>query len=330
MSTLAEPGNSSRQLPRPTRSIEEGKQNLDQFGYTIHEDLLGPDQLAAIRDRLLEQAEMECVEGVATYRLANDSVIGDRVLGRPPSGVAPAWQAILALPNKGHEFIDLAMHPTVAEYGRHVLGGVPYYMAQSTGLVVRNGSGGQVLHTDQIPIPFQTPLPVYFHAMIALSDFEEGMGVTEVVPGTHLMRAPRFEMNERTGKAETCEEVAPIPMVCRAGSAVIFESRLWHFQGRSTSNKTRLSILNGYCMHFMRAQDNYAASLHDDVYARLNDAERSMMGFEVVQEYCGRIFPRSPNEERHNTNARYPYIPELRHDGHKHAAPFEDMGSTEH
>jgi len=54
------------------------------------------------------------------------------------------------------------------------------------------------------------------------------------------------------------------------------------------------------------------------------------MGFEIVQEYTGRIFPRSPDDTRRNTNARYPYIPELRRGGDKHAVPFEGMGSDEH
>jgi ectoine hydroxylase-related dioxygenase (phytanoyl-CoA dioxygenase family) len=328
VASVAEPTALSGELPKPTSDLEEGKRNLDRFGYTVHEDLLTPAQLNSIRERLLEQAELECEEGVATYRPADHASIGDRLLGRPSS--TPAWQAILALPNKGREFIDLAMHPVVADYGRHLLGGVPYYMAQSTGLIVRRGSGGQVLHSDQIPVPFPTPLPIYYHAMVALSDFEPDMGATQLVPGSHLWRAPRFTADEKTGKAETLEQVEAVPAVCRAGSAIIFESRLWHFQGRSTSGKTRLSILNGYCMHFIRAQDNYAASLHDDVYDSLSDAEWAMLGFEIVSEYTGRIFPRRPDERRFNTNARYPYIPELRRGGAKHAAPFAGMGSQEH
>lgn len=322
-------GRSDSELPVPTSDISEGKRNLDTFGYTVHKDLLNPTEVAAIRERLLEQADLECEEGVASYRLPSHDSIGDRELGKPPQGVTPAWQAILTLPNKGREFIDLAMHPVVAEYGRHMLEDVPFYMAQSTGIIVRNGSGGQVLHNDQIPVPFQTPIPLYFNVMVALSDFEEGMGVTEVVPGTHRTRAPRFHYNEKTGKAESEESVKSVPVTCTAGSAIFFESRLWHFQGRSTSDKTRISILNGYCLHFMRAQDNYAASLHDHVYATLNDAERAMMGFEVVQQYCGRIFPRHPDDNRCNTNARYPYIPELRRGGDQHAAPFPGMGSEE-
>ena len=87
--------------PTATSDIEQGKRNLDQFGYTVHEGLLSPSELRRIRDRLLEQAELECEQGVATFRLPDDHVIGNRQLGKPPEGAQPAWQALLALPNKG-------------------------------------------------------------------------------------------------------------------------------------------------------------------------------------------------------------------------------------
>lgn len=129
MATPPETSRSLLPLPIPTNDLEEGKCNLAQFGYTIHQDLLSTQRLELIHARLLEQAELECEEGVATYRIANESMLGDRLLGHPPADSTPVWQAILALPNKGREFIDLMMHPVVAEYGRHVLGGVPYFLA---------------------------------------------------------------------------------------------------------------------------------------------------------------------------------------------------------
>jgi hypothetical protein len=319
----------TRHLPAPTSDIESGWRDLEQYGYAIHENILAPDEVQRLRKRLEEQAELECEQGVATFRMAQADIIGDRQLGRPPEGALPAWQATLALPNKGREFIDLMMNPIVTEYGRRLFKGIPYFLAQSTGLLVRRGSGGQVLHSDQLPVPFRTPQPLYFNVMVALSDFEAGMGVTEIVPGSHLWPAPRIEIDPQTGKAQSLETFEAVPMVCKRGSAVVFESRTWHFQGRSTSDKTRVSILNGYCMHFMRAQDDYVASLHDDVHASLNDAERRMLGFEVVSEYTGRVFPRSPEDRRCNTNARYPYIPELRRGSGRRAVPFEGMGSDE-
>jgi ectoine hydroxylase-related dioxygenase (phytanoyl-CoA dioxygenase family) len=319
---------SAVELLASTDRVDDGKRNLDRYGYTIHDGLIGGAELAALRARLEEQVELECEEGVASYRLANETGLGERRLGRPPDGTMPAWQAVTALPNKGRVFIDLAMHPVVAEYSRHVFGGVSYYLAQSIGMIVRKGSGGQLLHTDQFAVPFDTPLPVYFHVMIALTDFEGGVGVTEVVPGSHRWPRPRYAENPATKKMEPIETGEMVSMVCRAGSAIVFDGRLWHHQGRSTSERLRLSILNGYCMHFIRSHDDYAASLHDEVYERLTDDERAMLGFELTSDFGGRLYPRYPHERRYNTNVRYPYIPELRRGGRLHGDPFEDMGAV--
>jgi len=311
------------ELPRPSDDFAKNCRNLDRFGYAIHENLISPAMLDVLRERLTEQAELECEQGVATYRAANSDRISQRMLGRPDE--TPAWQALHALLNKGRPFIDLAMHPVVRSYGEYLFGGVPYYMAQSVGLVVRNGSHGQAMHCDQIGVPFQTPVPVYFHAMVALSDFEEDMGATRFVPGSHHWPNPQIRRNRETGQLETETRDDAVPVTLKAGSAIIFESRVWHHQGVSTSDRTRLSILNGYCQHFMKAQENFAASLHDDVYETLSEEERAMFGFKVEMQYGGHMFARSPDDRRLNTNIRYPYIPELRRYGDRRAAPFDGM-----
>ena len=63
----------------------------------------------ALRDRLVEQAELECEHGVAL--LSGQSRGGKTWYGHPDPGHPPGWQGIAALYNKGRVFIDLAMHP---------------------------------------------------------------------------------------------------------------------------------------------------------------------------------------------------------------------------
>ena len=47
------------ELPQPTTDLETLKSNIDTFGYCLVKDAIAPDQLAAARTRLLEQAAAE-------------------------------------------------------------------------------------------------------------------------------------------------------------------------------------------------------------------------------------------------------------------------------
>jgi len=62
-------------------------------------------------------------------------------------------------------------------------------------------------------------------------------------------------------------------------------------------------------MPFLRPQDDYAASMHDDVYRSLSDSEIAIFGFKSAA--VGRIDPRFTGD-RSNVEVKYPYIPELR------------------
>jgi hypothetical protein len=52
-------------LPPPVRDVEQGKRVLDEYGFCVHENFLSPELLKALKERLVEQAELECEQGVA-------------------------------------------------------------------------------------------------------------------------------------------------------------------------------------------------------------------------------------------------------------------------
>ena len=111
----------SMSLPPPTRDVEQGKRDLDTYGLCVHEGFVGPEQLAQLKARMVEQAELECEFGVAL--LSGQSRGGKTWYGRPDPGQPPGWQGIAALYNKGREFIDYVKHPLFAAYNAHVNSG---------------------------------------------------------------------------------------------------------------------------------------------------------------------------------------------------------------
>lgn len=297
-------------LPEPSDQIEEGCRNLREFGLTIHKNFLSADEARKLRERLLEQARLEVEMGCASFAYAKEqkikSIVGTSFapyIGKPEG--EPPFQRVPFLVNKGRGFIELANHPVALAYAKSAFAGERFNITIQNGLIVRNGVPAQTIHMDQAPVPFQTPIPVSIVVMVALSDFEEDMGATRFIPGSHK-RHPEDEGRDpyNVSEAET------VAATMNQGDALIFEGRCWHGQGASTSDKPRYSILTGYGIHFLKPMDNFPALIHDDVYERMTSEERALYGFDFFG-YGGRIGPRSPSDSRQNINDPMPYIPEL-------------------
>ena len=301
------------------RTTEEGQANLDMWGYTVHESFLSAPELAQLRERLEEQAELERDAGVATLS-GSGHAAGDRYVGAPRAGERIGYQMVSHLVNKGRVFLDLVHKQVIHDYAAHLFRGEPYNLATHNGIILHKGSSRLVLHTDQQAIPLTLDLPVMFTMMICLSDFESDMGATLVAPGSHRFPSPRLDADPTGQMKEIGSEL--VPMTATAGSALFWESRTWHSQGGSTSDKARVSIGCAWAQHFIKPQDFFPAIVHDDVYETLTDADKDVLGFRVVREFGGAIGPRSPGDDRSNLNVRYPYIPELVKGGTKHAIPL--------
>lgn len=308
-------------LPTLTHEPDQVKSDLDHSGVAFHADFLTPKQTAVLRDRVLEQAELEVEQGVAETSATGTA---SELRFGADDAEAARFQAVSFLPNKGRVFIDFMKDPRLLDYCRHVFRDVPFYLAGQTGTIVRNGAAGQVIHTDQQAWPFLTPMPVMFNCALALSDFTPEMGSTRFVPMTQHGPPPHIGF-DGTGKVTNLEPVETAAQTLKAGSIALWDARLWHGQGESSCDNERIAIITTYVMHMVRAQDNYSALLHDEVLASLDDEERALLGFEVHFDYAGRIAPRSPDDRRSNLNYVYPYVPELRRESSARAVPRPDM-----
>jgi ectoine hydroxylase-related dioxygenase (phytanoyl-CoA dioxygenase family) len=225
---------------------------------------------------------------------------------------APLFQSVAFLPNKGRVFLDLMAEPRLLDYCAHAFRSVPFYFTQQAATIVRNGAKAQVIHSDQQAWPFHTPFPVLLTTVICLTDFTPEMGSTQFVPGTITGPPPAIGVDEASGQVCNLEPIQPVSANLTAGSLAMWDGRLWHGQGASHCEDQRVVIIQNYAMHMVRAQDDYPAMLHDDVYADLSEEERRLLGFEVHYEYAGRIGPRHAADKRRNTNFAFPYVPELR------------------
>jgi ectoine hydroxylase-related dioxygenase (phytanoyl-CoA dioxygenase family) len=270
-------GTVQTELPRPTRDLTRAKGDIDRFGYSLIEAALSADEVKRARDRLVEVAAEERANGAASLFDNGQS------------------QSVNVLVNKGRPFIDLVEHPIGLELMSHILG---EHLLLSNAAALIRGPGGpaQIVHTDQTYIPEPWQYPCAANIIWMLDDFSEANGATRVVPGSHVhnVNPPGGDYTKGADPAQKVasdqaqdKEVDPrpqpqtIPIEAPAGTALVFEGRLWHCGGaNTTSDQHRHGAITYYCKPFVRQQENFFRSLDPAVLAEASPTLRRLLGYE--------------------------------------------------
>jgi ectoine hydroxylase-related dioxygenase (phytanoyl-CoA dioxygenase family) len=245
-------------LPPATTNWAQAKRDLERYGLAIIADALTSDELARLRRRIVEQAAGERAAGVASLEHGG------------------ANQRIWNLINKGDVFAELLHKPLVRDLMGHVLGG-RFIISSYTANIAGHGGEEMLLHSDQGYVPLEISIPLVANIMWMLDDFTEGNGATRVVPGSHLVRAhPDPRQRPRS-----------VAAVGRAGSALVFDGRLWHGTGANVTDRKRHGVLTYFARPFMRAQENCTLSVADDVLAKASPWLKDLLGFRVWRSLGG-------------------------------------------
>jgi ectoine hydroxylase-related dioxygenase (phytanoyl-CoA dioxygenase family) len=250
-------------LPQPTKDIEQLRQDMLQWGFCKIEDALSVDQVATIRERVLEQAEGERLAGIAQ---------------KTPSG-----QNINCCVNKGKCFERLIeQHPSAAQGGPLVeqlvteaLG--PGWICTSLiAAISLKGGVPQALHQDQgNALDSRSPMTV--NLLAAISDIDETNGGTLIIPGSHLLLSQAVRENRPVGKLPPA-----INLDAAAGTIVITDGRLLHGTGINKTDIPRIVMLNGMQKPWMRQQENWMLSVRPEVLRRASPKLLHRMGFQAT------------------------------------------------
>ncbi len=306
-------GLNAQDLPQPTRDLDQAKSDLDRAGYCLLADALDAGRLAAVRGRLYEQALAEKQAGTAYFDGAphqNWGTFRDRD-GRPRAETfseasGGVNQRLWMLVNKGEEFLAILEHAGARAMIGHVLGDA-YILSSFIANIANPGGVPMPLHTDQ----WWMPAPAYRNhklrvgsitrdhfevdgagppAMIApaaccnimwmLDDFTEENGATRLVPGSHL--------SGRQPDPERDQDVGTIAAEAPAGTAMVFEGRLWHGTGANRSKGSRAGPLTTFCGPQFRPQENFTVGTRPEVLENASADLLELLGFRVWGGY-GRI-----------------------------------------
>lgn len=259
-------------LPRPSRDHGRLIDDFATYGYCIVEAALAGPRLEAIAARLRDQAAAE-------RRLHNH---------RNPANTDPVNQWVGMLLNKGEVFFDLIEHPLCSSIIAHFVG--PDYVVSCVDSQIQHpGAGVMPLHTDQWwmpppqepgqpsavlstmsrghegsidPRPADRPIAPMGAAnvMWAISDFTEENGATRLVPRSHL--------SGRQPDRSVPHKVPSVPAAGPAGTAFVFDARLWHGAGANRSDSARYGITTVGCGPQFRQLETYARGLRPEVMER--------------------------------------------------------------
>ena len=127
-----------------------------------------------------------------------------------------------------------------------------------------------------------------FNILYAISDFTKSTGVTQVLPGSHL-----FE--EKPSDTYLAENAVDIELP--AGSALIFNSNLWHAAGWNYGHDTRWGMGLTCKRSFMRQQFDLPRALNPELVNQLSERCRQLLGFYVRVPTCMEEYL-LPEEER--------------------------------
>ena len=248
-------------VPSPTRDLARGLRNIAEHGLTIVPDVLVGDQLRRARDALYRAAESDRArsrEQKFGLDYAHDDT-NQRV-----------WNVL----SRDPVFEDLAFHRIAVDYVKAVLGW-PALLGNISANITGPGGGEMVLHADQIfvPEPWSSE-PQGLNVAWCLDDFTEANGATRFVPGSHrLNRAPTPD------DAQT----ATAPMEAPAGSAVVFESRVWHKTGHNhTAAERRAGVFSWYTRPIYRTQENWFLSLRPEIRQFASEEMLVLLGYRTV------------------------------------------------
>jgi ectoine hydroxylase-related dioxygenase (phytanoyl-CoA dioxygenase family) len=143
------------------------------------------------------------------------------------------------------------------------------------GLILPSFPAGAVPETFQTT--FHQDFPRHLNGYLAsinlffaIDDFTETNGATLIVPGTHQQAdrpTPEYlNMNQ-------------VPVVCPAGSVLVFDSTLWHAAGANVSGADRLAINHQFTRSYIKQQIDYVRALGDGKVLAQQPRTQQLLGW---------------------------------------------------
>ncbi|MEM7467242.1 MAG: phytanoyl-CoA dioxygenase family protein [Pseudomonadota bacterium] len=236
--------------------IRRARSELDEHGFTVVPNVLRPQEVADVRQQLLDACEKSEADEVPTRGYVFD-----------PDGLN---RRVFHLFNLDPIFVDLIQRDIALDFVKHCIG-EEFLISNFSANITAPGSGAMMLHADQGYVAAPWPSrPLACNVAWVLDDLTPENGGTRYVPGSHLLgHGPD---PEKTYETE--------PIAAPAGSIVVMEGRLWHQSGENrTANHERAVLFGYYVLRWLRPQINWNAALWPETIHNLDPEFLHLLGF---------------------------------------------------
>lgn len=224
-------------------AVDDAVRRIRQDGFTILEGVIPAADVASVRDAVIaaqqrQHAASEAMKAAIRakgHRVGVEGVAGVRAVINETQAFAP-WLADELLLDAARVF-----------FGDHVR------ITCTDAVINHPGCGRGYWHSDwpynqtnasHIPAPYPDTL-LHLSTIWMLTDFTAENGGTLLVPGSH-----RFEGNPSAASMGGVDRDAPYPTehhaVGRAGSVLLYDSRMWHAVAPNRSAADRVALIVRY------------------------------------------------------------------------------------
>lgn len=237
-------------------------------GYTIVEDFMDAETLAAVREGLAPHlgAHMgrNAFEGLRTER-------------------------IYTLVARGRVFEDLTEDARVlALIDRFLQPG--YLLSASQAIEIRPGEAAQAIHYDDGFYRQPRPRAPNSISLIAAVDaFTADNGATVVIPGSHSWGEAEVAALTPQAKMELAQ-----PVIMPAGAAIVFQATLLRGGGANRSAAPRLAFTNQYCEPWGRTQENFFLGVPREFVKAMSPRLQRLLGYDIWPPFMGHVTASHP------------------------------------
>ena len=239
-------------------------------GYTVIEDLLDADQLAAVRAGLKPHLDQ--------YRGRN-----------PFEGFLT--ERVYTLVARGKVFEGVAEDARLlAILGRFLRPG--YLLTASQAINIHPGEVAQSMHYDDSFYPIPRPRPaISMTVVIAIDAFTAENGATMIIPGSQVLSDAEIADSRSVTALGLHSELAAkaVPAVMPAGAAIAFLGTLIHGGGANRSDAPRLAITNQYCEPWARTQENFFLGVPREQAKDFSPRLKQLLGYDVMPPFMGQV-----------------------------------------